>query len=224
MQLEICAYNIQSCLIAHEAGADRIELCAGPLQGGTTPSYGFIKHAIDKISIPVYPIIRPRGGDFCYTADELAIMEQDIYMCRELGCRGISTGVSLPDGSIDVATMRKIFALAGPMEVTCHKVFDATPDIFKALEDVIAACCSRVLTSGGQGNAIDNIGNLTKLIALAGGRITIMPGGGVRSGNIAQLAKQTKAMEYHSSAVTINDGRFISDSAEIYSIINSTKA
>src|ERR1035437_372648 len=127
MLLEICAFNIQSCIIAEKAGAARIELCAGAIYGGTTPSYGLIQYALAHISIPVYPMIRPRGGNFIYDADEMAIMQKDILACRELGGRGIATGIQLPDGRINTEQLKRIVAWAHPMEVTCHKVFDGTP-------------------------------------------------------------------------------------------------
>jgi len=215
MILEVCAFNIQSCLIAEKAGAARIELCADPLEGGTTPSYGLIQYAMAHLSIPVFPMIRPRGGNFVYDADEIAIMKKDILMCRELGCKGIATGVQLPDGKMDTGQLKHIVEWAYPMAVTCHKVFDTTPDGFEALEDVITAGCSRVLTSGLRKTAIEGSAMLAQLIAQAAGRIIIMPGGGVRSGNIAELVKGSGAQEYHSSGLVTKGGNFVADAEEI---------
>jgi copper homeostasis protein len=221
MILEICAYNIQSCIIAERAGAGRIELCADPLQGGTTPSFGTIEYALNKIAIPIFPMIRSRGGNFVYDADEIAIMKKDIMQCRELGCPGIATGIQLPDGRIDATVLQQIVEWAYPMQVTCHKVFDAVPDPFVALEEVIEAGCSRILTSGLQRTAIEGATLLAQLVARAGGRIIIMPGGGVRSSNIAALAATTLATEYHSSALLSKEQNNIADEHEVRRIVGS---
>ena len=213
--LEICAYNIQACRIAESAGAGRIELCSSPGEGGVTPSYGLIKFATAHINIPVYIMIRPRGGNFVYTSDELDIMYRDIATCKELGCKGIATGVLLPDGRIDTERMKQITQLAGPMKVTCHKAFDRTPDALQALEDVIASGCERILTSGLAPTAAEGAAVLAKLVQTAGDRIIIMPGGGVRSSNIAQLAAATGAGQYHSSGITAGGDNFVPGYDEI---------
>lgn len=223
MILEVCAFNIQSCLIAEQAGAGRIELCADPLQGGTTPSYGLIQYVLEKIAIPAYPMIRPRGGNFVYDAHELAIMKKDILICKNLGCPGIATGIQLAGRQIDTENLRRIVEWAYPMTVTCHKVFDAAPDAFAALEDVVAAGCSRILTSGLHKTALEGANVIQKLVAQAGNRIIIMPGGGVRSSNIAQLVSQTGAMEYHSSGLITKSADFVADEAEIRSMAKLLK-
>ena len=215
MTLEVCAFNIQSCLVAARAGAGRIELCVDPLQGGTTPSYGLVRYALEKVSIPVFPMVRPRGGDFVYDADELEIMKKDILTFRELGCTGIATGVLLADGRIDVEILSRIVSWAHPMSVTCHKAFDATPNAFEALEDVITAGCSRILTSGLSKTAVEGAPVIADLIAQAGGRIIIMPGGSVRSSNIQKLVSDTGATEYHSSGLVARGTNHIADEAEI---------
>jgi len=220
MILEVCAYNIRSCFVADKGGAGRIELCADPLQGGTTPSYGLIQYALAHISIPVYPMIRPRGGNFVFDADELAIMKKDILTCRELGCPGIATGVQLPGGRINVEQLKQITEWAYPMSVTCHKVFDGAPDAFEALEDVIAAGCARILTSGLQKTALAGANLLSQLVAQAAGRIIIMPGGGVRSSHLAQLVAETGAKEFHSSALTEKATNHIADEQEVRMMAN----
>lgn len=197
--LEVCAYNIQSALIAEKAGATRVELCDSAAEGGTTPGYGAIKQTREKISIELYPIIRPRAGNFFYDEDEWAIMKKDIRLCKELGCEGISTGVQLRNGAIDTERLQRLVEWAWPMGVTCHRVFDATPDPFEALEAIIAAGCERILTSGQQRTAIEGLALLTRLVQQADERILIMPGAGVRSSNIEQLL-QTGAREFHTSA------------------------
>lgn len=201
MLLEICAYNIQSCMVAERAGAGRIELCANPLQGGTTPSYGLIEYALEHIKIPVFPMIRPHGGGFVYDNDDLAIMKKDILACKSMGCLGIAVGVLDTDNRVNAAAIKHIVEWAYPMEVTFHKAFDETPDAFEALETIIDAGCRRILTSGLHKTALEGASTITGLIQQTGGRIIIMAGGGIRSGNINQLSKATGATEFHSSAI-----------------------
>jgi copper homeostasis protein len=201
--LEVCAFNIQSCIVAEKAGAHRVELCDNPVEGGTTSSFGVIRQTRAKVSIEIYPIIRPRAGDFVYDDNELMIMKHDILLCKEIGCEGISVGVQKANGEIDIEQLSRIVEWAYPMGVTCHRVFDRTPDPFKALEDVIAAGCERILTSGQKTTAAEATDILAKLVQQAEGRIIIMPGAGVRSANIEKLIRETGAREFHTSAKTI---------------------
>jgi copper homeostasis protein len=197
---EVCAFNIQSAIIAEKAGAARVELCDNPVEGGTTPSYGTIKQTREKISILLYPIIRPRSGNYLYDDNEFEIIKHDILMCRELGCNGISVGIQKIDGEIDTDKLKQIVEWAYPMGVTCNRAFDATPDPFRALEDIISAGCERVLTSG-QKTAAPNAGEiLHQLVQQAGNRIIIMPGAGIKSTNIEKLKLESGAKEYHGSA------------------------
>lgn len=219
MQLEVCAYNFQSCLIAEKVGAARVELCDNAMEGGTTPGYGVIKRVREKISIQLYPIIRPRGGDFFYDDDDMAIIKNDILLCKQLGCDGISTGVHLQNGDIDTARLQRIVEWAYPMGVTCHRVFDATPDPFKAMEDIIACGCERILTSGQKNTAPEGMELLKQLVQKAAGRISIMPGAGVRSSNIQPLIAGTGATEFHTSALT-NAGSFLADEEELVKILS----
>lgn len=198
--LEVCAFNIQSCLIAEKAGAARVELCDNPQDGGTTPSYGLIRQAKQKLSIPVFPIIRPRGGNFLYDENDLEIIKSDIEICRELGCEGISVGVALQNGMLDITAMKRIVDWAGDMEVTCHRVFDLVPDPVAALGALIDCGCKRLLTSGQQKTAVEGIPLLAQLVALAKDRIHILVGGGVRAANIEKLKKETGANEFHTAA------------------------
>lgn len=198
--LEVCAFTIQSCMIAEKAGAVRVELCDNPVEGGTNPSYGTIRRVREKIGIRLYPILRPRSGNYCYDEDEFAIMREDIRVCRELGCDGISVGVQKIDGTIDIERMRRVVEWAYPMGVTCNRAFDAVPDPFQALEEIIDCGCERVLTSGQKASAPEGAAVLAKLVQQAANRISIMPGAGVRSSNIAQLIRDTGAREYHTSA------------------------
>jgi copper homeostasis protein len=200
MLLEVCAFNLQSSMIAEKVGAKRVELCENPADGGTTPSYGTIKQTREKIGISLYPIVRPRGGNYFFDEDEFAIIKQDILLCKQLGCDGISTGVSKLNGEIDTERLKRMVEWAYPMGVTCHRVFDATPDPMQALEDIITCGCERILTSGQKPSAPEGMSLLAELIQQADGRIAIMPGAGVRSGNIETLANGTGATEFHTSA------------------------
>lgn len=198
--LEVCAFNVQSCIIAERAGAVRVELCDNPIEGGTTPSYGTIRQARERIGIKLYPIIRPRSGNYFYDEIEYEIIRNDIQMCRELGCDGISVGAATSSAEIDTEWLKRIVEWAGPMGVTCNRAFDGAPDPFKALEDIISCGCERILTSGQKSAAPDAGEILGRLVTQAAGRISIMPGAGVNSTNIARLYKECKAYEFHVSA------------------------
>jgi copper homeostasis protein len=198
--LEIAVFNIQSALLAAEAGADRIELCENPADGGTTPSYGTLKTVREKISIPVFPIIRARGGDFFYGDDEFEVMQKDVVLCRQLGFDGVVIGLLHKEAIVDVERTKRLVDLAYPLEVTFHRAFDRTKDAFKSLEDVIDCGCQRILTSGQVANAFDGKELIKKLHEQADERIIILPGSGIRSNNIKALADFTGVKELHSSA------------------------
>jgi len=200
MKLEIIGFNIESCIAAQEAGAHRIELCDNPSEGGTTPSNGFIKGARKKLSIELYVMIRPRGGDFMYSDDEFEIMKTDIEMCRQHGCDGVVIGLLKKDGTIDKKRCSELISLAYPLGVTFHRAFDRAKDPFRALEDVIETGCERILTSGQRPKAVDGAQIIKELITHAEDRIVIMPGSGVDARNIISLAENTGAREFHSSA------------------------
>jgi copper homeostasis protein len=198
--LEVIAFNISSCLTAEKAGAHRIELCDNPGDGGTTPSFGMIRKAREKTGLQLYPIIRPRGGDFLYSDDEFSIMMQDIQLCRETGCDGVVIGLLKKDGTIDAVRTARLVHAAYPMGVTFHRAFDRTRDHAEALEDVIGCGCERILTSGLRPGVNEGSGTLKSLVEQADGRIIIMPGSGLRSSNLAAITQITGAKEFHSSA------------------------
>lgn len=199
-KLEIIAFNMESCLIAQAAGASRIELCDNPGDGGTTPSYGFIKAARGKLSIELYAMIRPRGGDFFYSEDEFEIMKTDVQQCKQLGCDGVVIGLLKKDGAIEKERCKKLVELAYPMGVTFQRAFDRVNDPVKALEDIIETGCERILTSGLVPSCLDGAPLIAKLIQQAAERIIIMPGSGLRSSNVIDIAKITGAREFHTSA------------------------
>lgn len=198
--LEVIAFNIESVLLAQRSGAHRIELCDNPSDGGTTPSYGMIKTARAKTTLLLYPIIRPRGGDFLYSEEEFDVMKKDILLCKELQCDGVVIGLLKKDGSIDKTRTSTLVDLAYPLEVTFHRAFDRTANPFEALEDVIETGCERILTSGLKPTAPEGADTIEALVRQADDRIIIMPGSGVRADNIAALASQTRATQFHSSA------------------------
>lgn len=189
MQLEICCYSLQSCINAQLGGANRIELCNGLFEGGTTPSIGLMKFAVEAVDIPVYPIIRPRGGDFVYSETELKIMEEDIIQAKAAGAKGVVIGILKPDGMVNILETKRLVELAKPMGVTFHRAFDMTADPLQALEDIIETGCERILTSGQQNYAIDGANLLKELVVAANGRIEIMAGSGVGIRNAETLAK-----------------------------------
>jgi len=198
--LEICCFSLQSCIVAAGSGADRIELCADPGDGGTTPSYGLILSAREKCAVRLYPIIRPRGGDFFYDEYDYSQMLSDIRICKDLGCDGIVIGGLSPDGSVDKASCAMLVEAAAPMGVTFHRAFDRAKNPQQALEDIIDIGCERILTSGQYPTASEGAGLIHQLIEQAGKRIIIMPGGGIRAEGIVALAKETGAREFHTAA------------------------
>ena len=210
-QLEVIAFTLNSCRIVQQAGAHRIELCDNPTEGGTTPSCGFIRQARAVTDIELYVMIRPRGGDFLYTDDEFELMQQDVLLCKQLGCEGVVTGLLLPDGTVDAQRTARLVELAYPMGVTFHRAFDRTRNAEEALEAVIQTGCERILTSGLHPDVNSGAENLAQLVTAADERIIIMPGSGVRSNNLQQLALHTGAHQFHTSA------RAVKSSAMLYS-------
>ena len=198
--LEIAVFNIESALTALAAGADRIEFCENPQEGGTTPSYGSLKTLIQKTSQPVFPIIRPRGGDFLYSDDEFESMKSDVLLVKELGYPGAVIGLLQKDGQIDINRTAELVSIAGHMEITFHRAFDRCLDPIKGLEDVIQTGCKRILTSGQVQNVANSLPLISQLEENANGRIIIMPGSGVRANNISKILTTTGVKEIHSSA------------------------
>jgi copper homeostasis protein len=199
-RLEICAFNLPSAMVAQQAGADRIELCASPGEGGVTPSPGVIRIARESLRIALYPIIRPRGGDFLYSDEEFRIMLRDIEYCKQVGCNGVVIGMLSADGSVDQPRCARLVELAYPLGVTFHRAFDWAANPFEAMETIIRLGCERILTSGQRPTADEGAGLIDQLIREADDRIVIMPGSGVRASNIVSLAERTGASEFHTSA------------------------
>jgi copper homeostasis protein len=199
--IEIVVDSVESALAAQAGGADRVELCANLLEGGTTPSAGMIAQVRDQISIGLHVIIRPRGGDFCYTEQEFAVMLEEIIWARTLGVDGVVFGILTPEGDVDVARTRELIQLARPMSVTFHRAFDMARDPFRALDDLIGLDVDRLLTSGQAPSALEGLDLIAELIRRAAGRLSVMPGGGVAR-HIREIVERSGAREVHFSATT----------------------
>ena len=198
---EVCSNSVESCLEAQKGGADRVELCSGIPEGGTTPSYGEIivaRRLLNRTRLHV--IIRPRGGDFLYSELELERMKADIRACREIGVDGVVFGCLTADGSIDEDACRQLIAECGSMSMTFHRAFDRCRDPFTALEQIINLGFHRILTSGQQPTAMQGVALLHDLVAQSAGRIRIMAGSGVTETNILRIKQATKVCDFHFSA------------------------
>lgn len=220
MKLEIACFNLESALIAQRSGANRIELCDDFSVGGITPNYGTFETARKLITIELFVMIRPRGGDFSYSEDEFEQMKKDLIYFKSKGADGFVFGILNSDGSINKKQNSVLVELAKPLPCTFHRAFDIVNNLSEALEDVIACGFKTILTSGQKANAIEGIPQLTQLLNEARGRIVIMPGGGVRSFNIDLLKKNIATSYYHSSGIVSGE---IADAKEIKSLREKLK-
>lgn len=202
MLLEIACFNLESCLVAEAAGADRIELCENYAEGGVTPSHELIEAAISQLKIPVHVIIRPRGGDFFYNANEISQMKKDLLFCRSKGIAGVVFGALDKNSLVDVEVCKELLQLARPMRATFHRAIDECYDLPKEIEKLAKLGFDKILSSGGEPDAVQGAKVLGELNNLFGNRIVIMPGGGIRSINIKAIREKTGAAEFHSAALT----------------------
>lgn len=200
VRLEIAANSLASALAAQAGGADRIELCENLGEGGCTPSFGTIAAVRDRLEIPLYVLIRPRGGDFRYDEGECEVMLRDIEACVRLGCDGVVIGALDARGDVDMDTCRMLVTAAGPLGLTFHRALDVARDPMCALEAAIELGCGRVLTSGAQADALAGADTIAALVRQAAGRIKVMAGAGVNPGNVAVLRGRSNADEFHASA------------------------
>ena len=212
-KLEIACFNLESALIAQAKGADRVELCAEINVGGTTPNIQIIKQAKENLSIAIYVMIRPRGGNFVYSKEEFQQMKSEIEAIKKLAVNGFVFGILNGDNSINIEQNAELVNLAKPVPCTFHRAFDDVENYKIALEDVISCGFSTILTSGTFPTVIEGKEVLKDLVLQANNRITIMPGGGLRSTNISELDELVNANFYHSSAIT--DGSETANSEEI---------
>jgi copper homeostasis protein len=198
--LEVAANSVASAMAAQAGGAGRVELCGSLAEGGVTPSHGTIAMTRERVSIPLYVLIRPRGGDFLYDADEYEAMRRDIEHCVAMGCDGVVVGGLTADGRVDVERCRALVEAAGTLGVTFHRAIDMARDPIEALDAVIALGCERVLTSGGHASAMLGASTIADMVQHAGARLVVMPGAGVTASNISELRLLTGAREFHASA------------------------
>jgi copper homeostasis protein len=194
--LEMCVDSVESAIAAQEGDADRVELCDNLMEGGTTPSAGTIALARKHLSIDLNVIIRPRGGDFCYSDIEFEVMKYDIETAKRLGANGVVIGLLNPDGTVDAERTRALIALARPLSVTFHRAFDVSRDPFEALEVLISLGVDRVLTTGQESTLLEGLDLVADLVRRAGDRIIIM-GGGVTERTAARIVAQTGLTELH---------------------------
>ena len=197
--LECPVYTVEAALLAEKCGVDRIELCADMGEGGTTPSLGLFSFLRKRLSIPIMVMIRPRGGDFIYSADELEVMATDILLLKEAGASGFVFGVLTPDGQVNEAACKQLIEQTGGLPCTFHRAIDVSVSIFDALESVIACGFKRVLTSGGSNTVVEGMPVIQSMLEQAGHRIVVMPGGGTRVDLLDSLVQTGFLKEIHSS-------------------------
>ncbi|MEZ4870157.1 MAG: copper homeostasis protein CutC [Caldilineaceae bacterium] len=198
--VEICIDSVEGALAAQQGGAQRVELCDNLLEGGTTPSAGMIALTRQQITIDLNVMIRPRGGDFCYSDLEFAVMRHDIAQAKQLGANGVVIGLLNADGAIDTQRTAELIALARPLSVTFHRAFDMTADPQQALSALIDLGVDRVLTSGLESSALEGMDLLAMLVRQAGARMIVMAGGGINERNVAKIVQQSGVREVHLAA------------------------
>lgn len=205
--IEVCVDNTESVYKASSSGADRLELCSALALGGLTPSKGLIEYAVSHCKVPVFTLIRPRLGDFLFSAAEFQVIKSDIFSAKVAGVKGIVTGMLNPDGTIDTCRLKEVIEISHPLSVTFHRAFDMVRDQFEALEKLIELGCHRVLTSGGNKSAAKGSSVIAQLNRQADGRIIVMPGAGINEQNLSELIEVTECEEYHMSLSMITKGR-----------------
>jgi len=224
IKLEICTFSVESAVAAQKAGAHRIELCSSFIEGGLTPSAGTIRMTRKLLDIEFYVMVRPRGGDFCYTNTELDQMHYDIEYAKSIGADGVVLGVLQPNGHVNLTRTRELVRHASPLKVTFHRAFDLTVDPLRALDDIVVCGCCRILTSGQKETALEGLDTIKNIVTYSAGRIEIMAGSGVNPENAtkfieagvdalhfsAKTLKQSK-MKYRNPEVLINQTEKMSD-------------
>ncbi|GAE62794.1 copper homeostasis protein CutC [Chryseobacterium indologenes] len=215
-KIEIACFNPESAIIAFENGADRIELCDGLSEGGTTPGFDTTKELRQKINIPIFVMIRPRGGDFTYSDEEFEQMKEELMRLKSLKVDGFVFGILNENDEVNIEQNKMLVEMAKPLPCTFHRAFDRASGLENTLENVIECGFKTILTSGQKSNVSDGKENLKKLVELSDGRIEILVGGGLRSSNIEEIREVTKAGYFHSSAIT--DGGAFANASEVVAL------
>ena len=206
---EVCVEGIQGALAAEAGGAGRIELCAGLVEGGTTPSIGTIRQVLESVGIPVVVLVRPRGGDFLFSDREIDTMLRDIEAVRDAGAFGIAVGALTDQGDVDRQAMREIIDAAGGLSVTFHRAFDMSRDPLESLEMLVQLGVDRILTSGQERTVPEGLALIRDLVRVSGNRISIMPGGGVRDTNIRDIVLESGVREVHFTAFSTSPSAMV---------------
>ena len=201
--LEICVETLEAALAAELGGADRIELCQELSVGGVTPSAELMREVRTNVDVPVFAMIRPRCGEFCYTAEEFEQMVRDLESAKECGMNGAVLGILRADHSVDIERTRALVEMARPLPVTFHRAFDETTDLRVALGKVMATGAARVLTSGGKPSAEQGAAEIAALVAAGGEKIGVVCGGGINSANLERVVQMTRALEFHTGLSTV---------------------
>ncbi len=216
IRLEICIDSVESAVAAQAGGANRVELCSALFEGGLTPSAGLLETVREQIQIHVAAMIRPRGGDFCYDAAEVRIMERDIRLAKSLGADVIVLGLLNPDGTVDRENSKRLMDLARPLPVTFHRAFDMAREPYEALDVVLELGAERLLTSGQEKSAVEGMDLIAELVKRSGDRLIVMPGGGVTERNLKKILSHTGAREIHGSASASKESRMSHRNSRVF--------
>lgn len=208
-EIEVCANSVLSAIAAEKGGADRVELCDNLYEGGTTPSAAMIFQAKQQTSIDLFPIIRPRGGDFFYSEVEMQIMLKDMEIARQMGADGFVIGCLSTDGKVDYENCARLIDAAKGLPITFHRAFDLCDDAFEALDVIKELGVQRILTSGQKNKAMDGVSMITDLVKAAGSDLSIMAGSGVNEENVLDIARQTQARAFHVSLRESHESKMI---------------
>ena len=198
---EACVESFEKALEAQSNGANRIELCENLAVGGTTPSYGTVKVCLEKLNIPIFPMIRARGGNFVYSKDEIEIMKEDIKVFKDLGVKGLVLGCLTSDNKIDLELTKTLVNLAYPMEITFHKAIDEISNPLDYIEDLVNIGIKRILTSGGKATALEGKDLINEMIKKSNGRLKIVVAGKVTKENLNELSNLISADEFHGKLI-----------------------